>query len=76
MYSCLPKIITELKQNFIEVENEIAYRTRVNSKQIKDRKLNFFFCHFIIDVAYLICFGAYEVFKIMKMSCNTLTLQQ
>ena len=74
----------ERKHTFIEVENEITYEESIVNKSRAENLI--LFRHFTIDVAYLvfvICvncktlfFFAYEVLKIIKISCNTLTLQQ
>ena len=73
------------KHNFIEVKNEITYRESIVNKSRVENLIHFL--HFRIDVAYLvfgdlcqpenlIFFCACEILKIIKMYCNTLTLQQ
>ena len=72
----------EQKYNFIEVENEITYGKSIINKSRAENLISL--RHYTIDVAYLvsvfgqpknlISFYAYEVLKIIKISCNTLTL--
>ena len=74
----------EQKHDFIDVKNESLWR--VNSKQIESRKPNPLsslynrWCLFgfgdLCQPQNLISFCAYEVLKVIKMRCNTLTLQQ
>ena len=72
----------ERKHNFIEVENEITYEGWIANKSRAKNLIHF--RHFTIDVCLsgfgdlcqpqnLIFFCAYEVLKIIKMSCDTLT---
>ena len=71
------------KHNFIEVENKITYADSIVNKSREEKIIPF--CHFTINVAYLVFvimspaklnfFYVYEIFKIIKKSCNTLTFQ-
>ena len=76
----------ERKHNFIEVENEIIYGESIVNKSRAENIIPF--RHYIYNRCCLFGFGdlcqpqnlisfcAYEVLKIIKMRCNTLTIQQ